>query len=388
MVTKSRIKILSFSYARNRQGADLAELLGDRGHIVTLYELDETPSTGTDQKSYSRIAIRSDVLRLDKSTRNVPFVLGAFRRALFLKRALWGRCDGVVAINYPILSVATIIARLNRGKLVYYPLEFVEDARTQKRERRNCDRFCDMILGVEPNRLAILTTNFKRHVSSFVVPNAPRSGIPTEPRGRLVEYLTKEYGFALTDRLVLYHGVYHKHACIESIISGTNDWPNHVRLVLMITGKIPETFKKLILRFREKVALVPPVKHEELFEWVRDATIGLLPYEDDTSLNVKYCSPQKMFDFLACGIPFIGSKRPLIEEIAEKSKAGVCIDMTSSAEIACAIKSMLAQPNRLQDMSKNARKAYEGCYNYDTLLMPAIEYMEERFCQTDHTQGR
>ena len=374
-----KIKIISFAWSRNRQGADLSELLSERGHIVTLYELDERPGTGTGQKSYSRIAIRSDILRLDESNRTVPFVLGAFRRALFLKHALWGRCDVVIAINYPILRVAAIIARMNRGKLVYYPLEFVEDARTRKRERRSCDRSCDMILGVEPNRLAILTQNLKRHVPSFVVPNAPRKGIPTEPRGRLIEYLREKYGFDLTERLVLFHGVYHKHARLESLISGTHDWPNHVRLALMMTGKTPEVFNRLVRRFHEKVVLIPPVKHEELFEWVRDATIGLLPYEDDISLNVKYCSPQKMFDFLACGVPFIGSKRPLIEEIIEKSKAGVCIDMTSGADIARAIKSMLAQPAWLEEMSKNARKAYEEYFNYDNLIESALNYTEEHF---------
>gem|GEM_PF-4931026 len=377
MARKLRVKVLSFAYARNRQAADFSELLSDRGHIVALYELDEVPNTGTRQKSYDRIAIRSDLLRLDKSNRNIPFVLGAFRRALFLKHALRGKCDVVVAINYPILSVAATIARLNRGKLVYYPLELVEDAGMQKREGWMCDRFCDMIIGVEPNRLTILTEKLNQHISSFVVPNAPRTGIPTEPGGRLIDYLRRERGFSLTDRIVLYHGVHHKFACLENIVSHTRDWPTHVRLVLMITGKIAEPFKRLIHEFRDKVALVPPVKHEELFEWVRDASIGLLPYEDDVSLNVKYCSPQKMFDFLACAVPFIGSKRPLIQEIAEKSRGGVCIDMTSDADIACAITSMLSRPAVLKELSQNARNAYEVLYNYDALMMPVIEYIEE-----------
>lgn len=374
-----KIKIISFALSRNRQGADLSELLSQRGHGVTLYELDETPSAGTGQKSYGRIAIRSDILRLDKSNRTVPVVLGAFRRALFLKRALWGRGDIVIAINYPSLRVAALIARLNHGKLIYYPLEFVEDGRPQKRERRSCDRFCDMILDVELNRLALLTKNLKRQIPSFVVPNAPRKGIPTDPRGRLMEYLTDKYGFDLTEKLVLYHGVYHPHACLENIIPGTAAWPNQARLVLMITGKIPERLNRLISRSHEKVVLIPPVKHEELFEWVRDAAIGLLPYEDEISSNVKYCSPQKMFDFLACGVPFIGSKRPLIEEIMEKSKAGVCLDMTNGAEMASMVTSMLDQPARLKEMSRNARKAYEEYYNYDNLIKSALDYMEEHF---------
>lgn len=374
-----RIKIISFAFARNRQGADLAEILSDKGYLVTLYELDETPGTGRGRINYSRIAIPNDILSLDQSNRNIPFALGIYRRVMFLKHALFGRCDVLIAINYESLSIAAIIASLHRSKLVYYPLELVGVVATQKREARYCDRFCDMIIGVEANRLAILKSNLKRDVPSFVVPNAPRRMISTEPRGMLIEYLTKKHDFRQTESVIIYHGVYHKHACLESIVGGIHDWPSHVRLVLMLTGKIPESFKKMIQTLQEKVVFVPPVKHEVLFEWLRDASIGLLPYEDDISLNVRYCSPQKMFDLLACGVPFIGSKRPLIEEVAANSKAGVCIDMTSGAEIAAAIKSLLAQPASLAVMSQNAKKAYEQCYNYDTLVMSAVEHMAARF---------
>lgn len=371
-----RIKVLSFAYARNRQGADLSALLAERGHLVTLYELDQKTAAAETHSSFRRVTIPSEVFLLDKAARAVPFVLGAYRRVMFCLYAFSGGCDVVVAINYPVLCVAALIAQLKLAKLVYYPLELAPGAKMQQRELRLCDRFCDMILGVEENRLAMLTGKLAEQIPNFVVLNAPRKGIPVEPRGKLVEYLHLQHAQNPAPKLVLYHGVYHKHSCLEELIKWTPDWPKGVWLILMIAGEIPAAVDALVLEYGERVKVVPPVQHDELFAWVRDATLGLLPYEEVDSLNVNYCSPQKMFDLLACGVPFIGSKRPLIEEVAEQTKAGICIDMANGSEVARSVASLVSRPETLEDLSKNARMAYELHYNYDSLVEPALRCLE------------
>ncbi len=142
-----------------------------------------------------------------------------------------------------------------------------------------------------------------------------------------------------------------------------------------MTSIVPGPLRDLVYRFRDKVYMVPPVPHSELSAWIKDADIGLLPYENDDP-NVAFCAPQKLFDYLACGVPFIGSGRPLIIDVAKRFNAGVVLNMLSHEEVAMSVNTLLDDTVALKKLSKNARHAYETEYNYDRLIAPFLDYVD------------
>jgi len=368
------IKIINWYLPRARQGSNLAGVLADQGHSVTLYQMNDhqNPQAATKYKS-----VCIDIPRFLKGRSpfsQIPFVKGGLRRVQFLLKPLKGPCDVVIAMGYEVLSTASLIAkRLHRALLVYYPLECNDDQAVRRREQELCTKHVDIMINVEENRLALLKTAIKRDIHSFIVPNAPRKGIGVEPRGQLKAFLLQKYGIGSDARLVLFSGVYHPYANLEQLVSWSAKWDNRVFLVLILTGPIPEPFKSLININSDRVKIVPSVSPENLYEFIRDADIGLLPYEDDRSENVKFCSPQKMFDYLACGVPFVGSQRPIIQAVAESTCGGVCVNMKNEEQLYNVIHELCFNPVSLRTLSENGRKAYVEYWNYDQLVSPVIE---------------
>lgn len=367
------IVILCFAPLRNRQGADLASLLTEAGHCVSLYQLDDGTSPPAEDEARAVPLGLPALLRPGGALSRVRGLQGLWRRLQFTCRPWHDRCEVVVAINPYVLAPAALLARHHRAKLVYYTLELCPTARARNRERALCARHADMIWSVESNRLALLTDGLSRPVPGFVVYNTPRAGLGTEPRGRLREYLRASCGVTDEQRLVVYCGSHQRYSCLESLVAGSADWHPRLRLVLMLTGEIGGGLASLIREHTPRVCVVPPVPHAELFSWLRDADLGLLPYEDEGDTNVRYCSPQKMFDYLACGVPFVGSPRPLIEEVVRTTAAGVCVSMSDPEAVRQALDALVGEAGALARMSANARAAYERQYNYDALVAPALE---------------
>ena len=47
---------------------------------------------------------------------------------------------------------------------------------------------------------------------------------------------------------------------------------------------------------------MPAVPQAELLEWTAAADIGIIPYQP-VDLNTRFCSPNKLFEYIAAGIP-------------------------------------------------------------------------------------
>lgn len=77
------------------------------------------------------------------------------------------------------------------------------------------------------------------------------------------------------------------------------------------------------------------------------------------------CSqPIKMFEYMAAGLPFVASDFPLWKRIVEENDCGICVDCENVGEVRAAIKQLLDNPDRAQEMGRHGRKAVENKYNW------------------------
>ena len=133
---------------------------------------------------------------------------------------------------------------------------------------------------------------------------------------------------------------------------------------------------ELIGRFKpsgleEKVQILPGYKYARFFEWLpwreawqraQEATAGLVVFHP--APNHVRSLPNKLFEYMAAGLPVVASNFPLWREIVEGNRCGICVDPLNPEEIAGAIEYLITHPEEARQMGENGRCAVEQKYNW------------------------
>jgi glycosyltransferase involved in cell wall biosynthesis len=110
----------------------------------------------------------------------------------------------------------------------------------------------------------------------------------------------------------------------------------------------------------DRVRILPPAPYEELLQWTASAELGLIAYRGDYSLNVRYCLPNKLFEYLMAGVPVVATELDAVADILRRYDVGVVIPSTEPEVVGKAISAILADiPGRAR-MRGNALVASQG----------------------------
>lgn len=74
--------------------------------------------------------------------------------------------------------------------------------------------------------------------------------------------------------------------------------------------------------------------------------------------------PNKIFEYMASGLPVIGSDFPLWREIIVDTNSGICVDPKDPKDIAKAIQYLKDHPEEARQMGENGRKMVEQKFNW------------------------
>lgn len=138
----------------------------------------------------------------------------------------------------------------------------------------------------------------------------------------------------------------------------------------------------------------PGVKEEvqQLEGWEQVNDIGFI--SRTTSLEVKSecfaglvlflpepnhvnAQPNKMFEYMASGLPVIGSNFPLWKQIIEDNEVGICVDPNDPNAIDEAIQKLRNDPELVEKMGANGRKMVKEKYNWDIEKQKLIALYKE-----------
>ena len=310
-MSRKSVLILSYVPFYNRQGFDLHQSLVSVGCRSTLIQLGAKTDAGD----------RIFGIKESKpvGTLHAFYVLiNLFR---FLVRSLFCPKHIIVAIGRPIFPILPLYKKVFRSEVIYYSLEYHQFSGIAKHMLRTC---VDKIIDVEKNRLARLLGDNGLLIPSIVVHNMPH--LHKQPHGgRLRNYLKTHHGLDNKTPIAIYAGSYQPYVCMERIVDAARLLSGKGCVVLM-SYNIPTT---IVSHVPDNVYVVPPVSGDDFYDWLCDADCALLPYESSTNFNVQFCSPQKIYDCYLTGVPFIASKRPIIEQaLAKDSSIGelCCFD--------------------------------------------------------------
>ncbi len=152
--------------------------------------------------------------------------------------------------------------------------------------------------------------------------------------------------------------------CIPEMVRGFAGVAEELGLTLCLAGRfVPESF-------RDEVLQGPDAKHirylgwqprETIYELLSHAKVGFVPYR--SSHASPEFSSRKLYEYLAFGIPVIVSPVHSWSQIVQEHRCGAVLRGTDPSAFAAALREVLASEARWEEMSRNARAAYETTLN-------------------------
>jgi glycosyltransferase involved in cell wall biosynthesis len=138
-------------------------------------------------------------------------------------------------------------------------------------------------------------------------------------------------------------------------------------ILLLATAEGPST---------ENLRCLGRIPYSEMPRYIASADVGLCLYEEVDFYPGFYFSPLKLFDYMACGLPIVGSDVGQIRRVLAESGGGI-LTGTDVDGVVDALR-LLKRDRRLrQDMGGRGREAVIARYNWDAVASRTEEILEE-----------
>lgn len=221
----------------------------------------------------------------------------------------------VHANDLDTLPAAYILSRLRGSKLIYDAHELFNELYSDYTPALKKFLFilekvlvkkCDYVFTVND---AIAKEFIDRYgVTPMVVMNCP--------------YYSKIYrsGGSKRNPKVIYLGSYQEERCIDALIRSVAFWDSG-KLYLRGWGPIEGELRAVVdgTNVEGECEFLTPVKMEDIVDSLTEFDIGVVPYPPYKTLNNKYSSPNKIFEYMMAGvIPLVPTGATVLEAIADE----------------------------------------------------------------------
>lgn len=283
----------------------------------------------------------------------------SFHSRLFLGSALEHPCDVVVAHDLPMLSVASAVAEASGALLVYDSHELFTEKEMSPRERRRWTAIerrhigaCRAVITVNPSIARELEARYQ-----LPSVNAIYNAENPLPEGVAPRSLRARCSLADEEMVLLYQGSMNSGRNLEALVDAMHLVKDKsVHLVMMGRGPLPKRLLAVADQSGSRVHFTPAVAQSELLEWTASADVGIIPYRANC-LNNRLCTPNKLFEFIAAGIPVLANDLPELRAIVVGNGVGTVAPMDTPEQIARAIDHMFADATRLNEIRQRCRVA-------------------------------
>lgn len=305
----------------------------------------------------------------------LPTRSGRAANLVFWAAALAGaarvRPDVVVGVN-AVGLVAADLAKLMRFARAtsWYSLELSlpDEHRSSLSVRWQAwrGRACDFVIATGRRRAEEMAEQFRLARSPFVIANAPLRA-PRPDRSSLRQQAVAS-GLQAS-QYVVYAGSNGTVNCLVEAAKASALWGSDAGLVLAVFGGTREEVAALHEAAAEpgtRAVVVPPISggRAAVLEWLAGADAGLVLFDHRTtgSKNLLWCTPNKLLDYIASGLPVVASDNPSLVEDVQAAGIGRCCDPRSPASIAAAVDAVLEHRST---MAETARRLFSEELNYD-----------------------
>jgi glycosyltransferase involved in cell wall biosynthesis len=264
--------------------------------------------------------------------------------------------------DFPLLAVAVEAKRRRGTPLIYdahelYHAQVQLPARIRRRYRLREARLikrADLVVTVNPFLARIMADDYGCGFPEVIL-NAACLPREKETRSNLIEKL--ELGEKA--RIVLYQGWLSPERGLDRLVRIARYFPAHVHLVIIGYGRHEEDLRAISTEQGTddgRVIFVGRVEQDDLARLTPSADLGVIPYHG-IDLNNQYASPNKLFEFLAAGLPFVCNDLPYLRTIIDTYGCGIVVDLAEPESAAQAILAQLDDFESLQRLKLAANAA-------------------------------
>ena len=127
---------------------------------------------------------------------------------------------------------------------------------------------------------------------------------------------------------------------VEAIAGMSEEW----MLLLVGSGDAIPALKESVRArgLESKVIFVGRVPYAQLLQYTAASDVGL-SLDKDTNINYRFSLPNKLFDYLHCGIPVVASPLVEVRRIVEEYGVGATVDPTDIKALQTEIAAVVAQ---------------------------------------------
>jgi len=161
------------------------------------------------------------------------------------------------------------------------------------------------------------------------------------PKAPLVtpEQFARHFSVPLGGFRVLFQGNFSPLRNLPNLVQAFRRLPGPFQLLLLGRGPLERQLRDLCAREScSNVFFGAHVPQEDLLGYTRNADLGIIPYEEAGLLNMRYCTPNKLFEYIEACVPVCASDLPELKRIIEGGSIGKTYPMRSPDEIALGIR--------------------------------------------------
>ncbi|GCE21023.1 glycosyl transferase [Dictyobacter kobayashii] len=216
-------------------------------------------------------------------------------------------------------------------------------------------RSCDSYITGSPRYISILQELYApAHVQLL-------RHVPPQHKPVRNTRLQQKLGLPAHTRIALYQGYIQADRGLDLLLRAAPYLFPDIVIVLMGDGYDATICELAALIQREQLAdrikILPAVPYSELLDWTSSADLGLLLLPPAYSLSIRYCLPNKFFEYLMAGLPILSSRLDAISDMIHQYDVGQVLDELTPANIAQAINALLDDADQWHTMHTNALSA-------------------------------
>jgi glycosyltransferase involved in cell wall biosynthesis len=216
---------------------------------------------------------------------------------------------------------------------------------------RFCARYCAAVVPATDS-IAERATKFGPRVS--VVPNYPR----------LTDIGIADTAWSERANWVTFVGGLNNIRGGREMVLAMSMVSPHVKATLQLVGSYSEAFRRELSQTPgwDRVQERGVLKRADVAQVLSRSCAGIVVYHPVAN-NIE-AEPNKLFEYMAAGIPVIASNFPRWRRLIEREGCGLTVDPLDPRSTASAIEYILSHPEHAREMGVRGRRAVEQRYNW------------------------
>ena len=360
---------------------NLGTMLSRRGHDVEAVGIGrkEDPASETLEPGFriKRAPYRQTGSSLLKLRLSLSYLVLLLRSARLFKPTCY------IAANWNSFLACLIARRFIKAPILYYQLEYhgrTRDAlasaslpaRLALELEKRLVKHAHTLFSAEPNRSRLMQRDYGLPYTPTAIFNAPLSKEQSPT--------VRRKNSSATPRIV-YAGSIHEKTCmvplLETLATGKID--ASFDFYGAISTGFEKRFNELLDETRKRgnsIAYKGCVSYASVHDVLADYDIGIAFYRSNT-LNQYFCSPCKLFEYMAAGLALLTSDFPGLRSIVHPPAMGLCVDAEDPSAIRDALKNLTkAPPSSIRAMGERAQQAFLEKFTFDRQAEPLIRAIE------------